>query len=70
MIFKVAFLILLIYLFSTDKDCGELESLLYFNPSQEEQESQEAPEQTEDVLPDVNQASSPDEVARQIFDDI
>lgn len=65
MIFKVAFLILLLYLFSTDKDCEELENLLYFCPSNE---TSEVPQ--EDILPDVSQELSPDEIAQQIFDEI
>lgn len=67
MIFKVAFLILLLYLFSTDKDCEELENLLYFSPSKD---SPQQTEQQDDVLPDVNQELSPNEVANEIFYDI
>ena len=47
MIFKIAFLILLIYLFSTNKDCEELENLLYFSPSKD---SLQQTEQQEDRL--------------------
>jgi len=65
MIFKVAFLFLLLYLFSTDKDCEELENLLYFSLSNETPETPQ-----EDILPDVSQELSPDEIAQQIFDEI
>ena len=62
MIFKIAFLILLIYLFSTNKDCEELENLLYFSPSKD---SLQQTEQQEDALPDMNQELSPDDVAHE-----
>lgn len=68
MIFKIAFLILLLYLFSTDKDCEELEELLYFTPSNEIQTDQT--EVSDAILPDVSQALSPEEIAQNIFDEI
>ena len=67
MIFKVGLLILLLYLLCFDRDCEELEDLLYFDKNSNSESEQKSSMET---LPDVNQELSPEEVAQRIFDDI
>ena len=84
MIFKIGFLILILFLLLQDRELGDLENLLYVprNRVPEQDNKSDTTINTnidtekkhtghsDDILSDVDQELSPEEFAQRIFDEI